>query len=92
MEERLCDPAGEVCGRSVDLGIVLAGESTTTMCTPTAIGVDDDLTASQTSITLWATNDEEARWLDLCVLACDCVSGGIYSRGTWSSHQDTWLG
>ena len=35
------------------------------MSTPATIGIDDDLTASQTSITLRATNDEEARRLDL---------------------------
>ena len=35
------------------------------MSTPATIGIDDDLTASQTSITLRATNDEKARRLDL---------------------------
>ena len=35
------------------------------MSTPATIGIDDDLTASQTSITLRATNDEEARRLNL---------------------------
>jgi len=35
------------------------------MSTPATIGIDNNLTASQTSITLRATNDEEARRLDL---------------------------
>jgi hypothetical protein len=35
------------------------------MSTPATIGIDDNLTASQAGITLRATNDEEARRLDL---------------------------
>lgn len=65
MDNGLGDPAGEVGSRAIDLAVVLAGEGTTTVGTPTTVGVDDDLTAGQTSVTLWATNDEETRWLDL---------------------------
>lgn len=35
------------------------------MRSPSAIGVNDDLAASQTGVTLWTTNDEKARWLEL---------------------------
>lgn len=59
------DPSSEVCSRSVDLAVVLAREGTATVSAPATVGIDDDLAASQTSITLWATDDEEARWLDL---------------------------
>ena len=46
------------------------------MCTPATVGVDNNLSAGETGITLWATDDEEARWLDLPkVLACDCTLG-----------------
>merc|ERR1712232_395775 len=45
------------CG-TIHLGWVLARESTTTMCTPAAIGVNDDLTSCEACITLWPTNDE----------------------------------
>jgi hypothetical protein len=64
-EERLGDPAGKIGGRAIDLGVILSGESSSTVCTPAAVRVDDDLAASETGITLWATNDEETGWLDL---------------------------
>lgn len=64
-DERLGDPARKVSGRAVDLGVVLSGESTTTVGTPAAIGVDDDLAASETGITLGTTDDEQTRGLDL---------------------------
>lgn len=60
VNEGLGDPARNVGGRTVDLGVVLAGESTTTVGTPATVGVDDDLTASETGITLRTTNDEAA--------------------------------
>ena len=64
-DERLGDPAGKVSGRAVDLGEVLAREGTATVGTPATVGVDDDLTASETGVTLGTTDDEEARGLDL---------------------------
>lgn len=64
-DERLGDPAGEVGSRTVDLGVVLSGESTTTVSAPTTVGVDDDLTASKTGVTLRSTDDEETGGLDL---------------------------
>ena len=65
VDERLCDPAGKVGSRAVDLGVVLAGESTTTVGTPATVGVDNDLTAGKTSVTLRTTDDEETGGLDL---------------------------
>lgn len=64
-DEGLGDPTGEVGGGSVDLGVILSGESTSTVGTPSTVGINDDLTASETGITLWTTDDEESRWLDL---------------------------
>ena len=64
-DEGLGDPAPDVGGRAIDLGEVLAGEGATTVGTPATVGVDDDLAASETGITLGATNDKEARGLDL---------------------------
>ena len=66
VDERLGDPAGEVSSRAVDLAVVLAGEGTTTVSTPATVGVNDDLAASETSVTLRTTNDEVAGRLDLC--------------------------
>ena len=65
VDEGLGDPASEVCSRAVDLAIVLAGEGTTTVGTPATVGVDDDLAAGKTGVTLGTTNDEVARGLDL---------------------------
>ena len=54
----LTDPTGSVGSGAVNLGEVLSRESTSTVCTPTSVGVDDDLTASQTSVTLRSTDYE----------------------------------
>ena len=64
-DQGLGDPTADVGSRAVDLGEVLAGEGTATMGTPAAVGVDDDLAAGQTGVTLRATNDEQAGGLDL---------------------------
>ena len=60
LDQGLGDPAGKVGSGTIDLGVILSGESTTTVGTPTTVGVDDDLTASETGITLGTTDDEEA--------------------------------
>lgn len=64
-DEGLGDPATDVGSRTINLGEVLAGEGTTTVGTPATVGVDDDLTASETGITLGTTDDEETGRLDL---------------------------
>ena len=63
--EGLGNPSGSVSGGSVDLGEVLAGESATTVGTPTTVGINNDLSASETGVTLRTTNDETARGLDV---------------------------
>lgn len=65
VDEGLGNPSADVGSRSIDLGEILTGESTTTVGTPATVGVDDDLSAGQTSVTLGTTNDEEARGLDV---------------------------
>jgi hypothetical protein len=64
-DQRLSDPAGDVSSGTIDLGVVLSGESTTTVGTPTTVGINNDLTASETGITLGTTDDETARGLDV---------------------------
>jgi hypothetical protein len=65
VDQGLGDPSTNVGSRSIDLGEILTGESTTTVGTPATVGVDDDLSAGQTSITLGTTDDEKARGLDV---------------------------
>lgn len=43
------------------------------MGTPTTVGVDDDLTAGKTSITLGTTDDEKTRGLDLKGIMSACA-------------------
>lgn len=45
-DQGLGDPSGGVSGRSVDLGEVLSGESTTSVSTPSTVGVDNDLSSA----------------------------------------------
>lgn len=68
VDEGLCDPSCKVGSGTIDLGEILSGESTTSVCSPSAVCVDDDLSAGQTCVTLWSTDDEESRWLDLDIV------------------------
>lgn len=65
VDQRLGDPATDVGSGTIDLGEILTGESTATVGTPATVGVDNDLAAGQTGVTLRTTNDEETRGLDL---------------------------
>lgn len=90
VDEGLGDPASDVGGGAVDLGEILSGESTTSVSSPSTVCVDDDLAASQTGVTLWATDDEESRGLDLIwleQLSFSCVKVNL--RGRWSPRQGT---
>lgn len=65
VHQRLGNPSSKVGSRSIDLGEVLSRESTTTVSAPTTVGIDDDLTAGQTGVTLRSTNDEKSTGLNL---------------------------
>ena len=65
VDQRLCDPTGEVCGRTIDLGEILSRESTTSVSSPSTVCVDNDLTTSETSVTLRTTDNEKSGRLDL---------------------------
>ena len=94
VDEGLGNPSGEVGSRAVDLAVVLSGESTTTVGSPSTVGVDDDLTAGETGVTLRTTDDEEARWLDLdCVSSWKEVFGYVHdSHGRQSCRRGGGLG
>ena len=61
----LTDPASGVGRRAIDFGEVFSAESTSTVSTPATVGVDNNLAAGETGVTLRSTDDEAARWLDL---------------------------
>jgi len=63
--EGLGNPTSSISSGPINLGEVLAAEGTTTVSTPATVGVNNDLAASKASITLGATNDEAAGWLDV---------------------------
>jgi hypothetical protein len=65
VHQRLGDPSGSVSSRSIDLGGVLTGEGTSSVGTPTSIGINDNLSAGKTSITVRSTNDESARGVQM---------------------------
>lgn len=60
MDQRLGNPSGGISSRSIDLSGVFAGESTTSVTTPTTVGVNDNLSTSETSITAWTSDNETA--------------------------------
>jgi len=63
--QRLGYPTSSISSRTIDLGSILSREGSSTVSTPTTIGINNDLTTSQTSITVWATNDETTRWVQV---------------------------
>jgi hypothetical protein len=60
----LGDITASVGGGTVNLGRILAGESTATVRCRTAVGVDDDLAASQAAVTLRAADDKTTGRVD----------------------------
>jgi hypothetical protein len=64
-KKRRTDPPCSVGGRTVDLGEIFSGEGTSTVRAPATIRVNDDLSASQASITLRTANNESSRRLNL---------------------------
>lgn len=60
-DKGLGDPTSSVGSGTIDLGGILTREGSTTVGTPTTIGINDDLAAGQTSITVRTTDDETTR-------------------------------
>jgi hypothetical protein len=77
--ERLGDPTAGIGSRTIDLSGVLTREGSTTMGTPTTIGIDNDLTTSQTGITMGTTNDEATRGVQVI----DGLRGEVFLRDDW---------
>jgi len=65
VHKRLGHPTSSIGTRAIHLGGVLSGESSTTMSTPSSIGIDNNLPASQTSISHGSTDNKRARGVDV---------------------------
>lgn len=61
LHQRFGHPAGGVGSRAVHLGVVLPGEGSAPVSAPAPVSVHDDFTACQTSVTLWARYQAEAK-------------------------------
>ena len=64
-DEGFGDPSGSVCCATVNLSWVLSGEGSTSVSAPSSVCVDDDLTASKTGISVWATTGEASTWVEM---------------------------
>lgn len=64
-DNRLGCLASDVRSRSIYLGRILSRESTSTVGTPSTIGINDDLTTGQTGITVGSTDDEATRGIQV---------------------------
>mmetsp|Transcript_4219 Transcript_4219/g.3815 ORF Transcript_4219/g.3815 Transcript_4219/m.3815 type:complete len:207 (-) Transcript_4219:496-1116(-) len=58
MDQGLCCPSSCICCRSINLSGILARESSTTVCSPATISINNNLTTSKTSITMRSTNSK----------------------------------
>ena len=62
-------PCG-ISSTAIHFCVVFSRESTTSVCSPASVGVDDDLATSKSCITHWSTDDKVTTGVDvkLCVL------------------------
>jgi len=80
----LGDVSSVVGGRSVDLRLILSGESTSTVWAPSTIGIDDNFSTSETGISGWTSNIELTRWVDNDL--------GIGEHLSWDNLLDDFIG
>src|SRR5436190_16234543 len=73
-DDIFCHVAGHISRAAIDLGGVLAAESAAAMPTPTTIGIDDDLAASQSAVAVGAADDKIPRRIDVVL---DVAAGQI---------------
>lgn len=58
LHQRLCNPSSSVGSRAIHLRVVLAGEGTSSVSSPTPVRVNNDLPARETRIALRSSDDE----------------------------------
>lgn len=59
----LSNPSSSVSSRPIDLWWIFSGEGTSSMSSPATISVANDLSASETCISSWASNYETSTWI-----------------------------
>mmetsp|Transcript_26376 Transcript_26376/g.57789 ORF Transcript_26376/g.57789 Transcript_26376/m.57789 type:complete len:485 (+) Transcript_26376:43-1497(+) len=80
LDDGLGNPTARVGGRSIDLGRILSGESTSSVGTPSTVGINDDLTSGKSGISLRSSNDEFTRGVDVEVAGGAVIDGkGAFS-------------
>lgn len=67
IDQRFSDPSSSVCSGSVDFGEIFTGEGSSSVSSPSSVGVDNDLSTGQTGVSLRTTDNESTRRLDLQV-------------------------
>jgi len=82
--QRFSDISSIISSRSIDLGIIFSGESTSTMWAPSTIGVDNNFSSSQTGISSWSSNIEASRWVDNNL--------GVFEHISWYDLLNNFLG
>mmetsp|Transcript_3730 Transcript_3730/g.4458 ORF Transcript_3730/g.4458 Transcript_3730/m.4458 type:complete len:271 (-) Transcript_3730:352-1164(-) len=75
LDDRLGHPTTGVGGRTINLGGILSGEGSTSVGTPSTVGINDNLTSGKTGISLGSTNDELSRGVDVEVASGLVVDG-----------------
>mmetsp|Transcript_18288 Transcript_18288/g.25771 ORF Transcript_18288/g.25771 Transcript_18288/m.25771 type:complete len:271 (+) Transcript_18288:367-1179(+) len=75
LDDRLGHPTAGVGGGTIDLGGILSREGSTSVGTPSTVGINDNLTSGKTGISLGSTNDELSRGVDVEVAGFLVVDG-----------------
>ena len=75
LDDGLGHPTAGVGGRSIDLGGILSREGTSSVGSPSSVGINDDLTSGKTGISLGSSNDELSRGVDVEVAGGAVVDG-----------------
>mmetsp|Transcript_11622 Transcript_11622/g.43658 ORF Transcript_11622/g.43658 Transcript_11622/m.43658 type:complete len:390 (+) Transcript_11622:242-1411(+) len=79
-----CNPSCSVASGSVNLGWVLSGESSTSVSSPSTVCINNNFTSGQTSISVWSSDYESARWVQVI----DCV---LVNHIRWNNWADNVL-
>jgi len=65
LHQRFCNPPSSIRSRTVHFCEILARKRSSTMCTPAPICINDDLAASQSSITLRSSDNKQPTGVDM---------------------------